>query len=204
MIRLTALLTAAVFALTACDVPQSQVSPKGESSQPRPINTVYSVAPPNVPSGPLVDNFARSFLNNIQARSITERREYCGYFYIDRSGNMQGTPPRAGTFAGCDMPAPTAGRGIVASYHTHGAYGRSYDNEVPSVIDLASDFQFGIDGYVSTPGGRVWLVDFQTRTTRQLCGLRCVTSDPGFVPQDEASIRQTYTIPTLQQRFASF
>ena len=204
MMRLTALLTAAAIALTACGAPQSQVNPKTGVSQPRQFNTGFTVAPPNVPSGPLVDNFARSFLDSIQAQSIAERREYCGYFFIDGAGRLQGTPPRAGTFAGCDMPAPTAGRGIVASYHTHGAYGRAYDNEVPSIIDLASDFQFGIDGYVSTPGGRVWLVDFQTQTTRQLCGLQCVTSDPGFVPQGEAGIRQSYSIPTLQRRFAGF
>ncbi|HCP82486.1 MAG TPA: hypothetical protein DIT67_13275 [Octadecabacter sp.] len=202
MMRLTALLTAAAFALSACDVPQGQMSPKGEFSTPEQYSTGFSVAPQNVPSGPVVDNFARSFLDGIQARSITERREYCGYFFIDQNGNLRGTPPRSGTFAGCEMPAPTAGLGIVASYHTHGAYGRAYDNEVPSVIDLASDFQFGIDGYVSTPGGRVWLVDFQTQSTRQICGLRCVTSDPGFVPQDENNIRQSYTIPTLQRRFA--
>ncbi|MCW1950397.1 MAG: DUF4329 domain-containing protein [Octadecabacter sp.] len=202
--KLTALLTAAAFALTACGVPQSQINPKGGMSQPRPINTGFTVAPSNVPSGPLVDTFAVNFLNSIQARSIAERREYCGYFFIDAAGLLQGTPPRPGTFAGCDMPAPAAGQGIVASYHTHGAYGRAYDNEVPSVIDLASDFQFGIDGYVSTPGGRVWLVDFQTQSTRQLCGLRCVTSDPGFVPQNEAGVRQSYSIETLQRRFAGF
>ncbi|SMX31584.1 DUF4329 domain-containing protein [Octadecabacter ascidiaceicola] len=202
MMRLTALLTIATVALSACGVPQVQVSPKGESSLPQQYNTGYSIAPPNAPSGPVVDNFARSFLDSIQARSIAERREYCGYFYIDPNGNLRGTPPRPGTFAGCEMPAPAPGLGIVASYHTHGAYGRVYDNEVPSVIDLASDFQFGIDGYVSTPGGRVWLVDFQTQSASQLCGLRCVTSDPGFAPQDEAGVRQSYTIPTLQRRFA--
>lgn len=204
MMRLTSYLTAAAFALSACSVPQSYVNPKSGMSQPVRVNTGFTVAPPNVPSGPLVDNFARSFLDSIQAQSISERREYCGYFYIDREGRLQATPPRAGSFAGCDMPAPVAGQGIVASYHTHGAYGRAYDNEVPSVIDLASDFQFGIDGYVSTPGGRVWLVDFQTQSARQLCGLRCVTSDPGFVPQNEAGVRQSYSIETLQRRFAGF
>jgi hypothetical protein len=71
------------------------------------------------------------------------------------------------------------------------------------VIDLTSDFDFGIDGYVSPPGGRVWLVDFQTRTTLQLCGLRCVTSDPGFLPQDEDKIRQSYSVQTLQRRSSS-
>jgi len=204
MMKLTALMTAATLALTACGVPQSQVSPKGEVSQPRQHNTGFTVAPSNAPSGPQVDNFARGFLDSIQAQSIAERREYCGYIFIDNTGQLQGTPPRPGSFAGCDMPIPRAGQGIIASYHTHGAYGRAYDNEVPSVIDLASDFQFGIDGYVSTPGGRVWLVDFQTQTTSQLCGLRCVTSDPGFVPQNEAGVRQSYSIETLQRRFAGF
>ncbi|AKS46236.1 protein of unknown function [Octadecabacter temperatus] len=204
MMKLTALMTAATFALTACGVPQSQVSPKGEVSQPRLYNTGFTVAPSNAPSGPVVDNFARGFLDSIQAQSIAERREYCGYIFIDGTGRLQGTPPRPGSFAGCDMPIPRAGQGIIASYHTHGAFGRAYDNEVPSVIDLASDFQFGIDGYVSTPGGRVWLVDFQTQSTQQLCGLRCVTSDPGFVPQGEAGIRQSYSIETLQRRFAGF
>ncbi len=208
MIRLTALLAAASLALTACDAPTSQTfvqpNPKGSVNQPRQINAGFSVAPANAPSGPSVDNFARNFLNDLQVPSIAHRREYCGYFFIGSDGRLQGSTPRRGTFASCDMPEPRAGQGIVASYHTHGAYGRQYDNEVPSVIDLTSDFDYGIDGYVSTPGGRVWLVDFQTRTTQQLCGLRCVTSDSGFVPQDEASIRQSYSVQALQRRTSAF
>ncbi|AGI68409.1 hypothetical protein OAN307_c28410 [Octadecabacter antarcticus 307] len=208
MIRLTAFLAAASIALAACDAPTSQTfvqpNPKGATSQTSQINAGFSVAPANAPSGPVIDNFARNFLNTLQVRSIAERREHCGYFFVSSGGSLQASTPRAGTFASCDMPAPLAGQGIIASYHTHGAYGRQFDNEVPSVIDLTSDFDFGIDGYVSTPGGRVWLVDFQTRSTRQLCGLRCVTSDPGFVPQDERSIRQTYTVQTLQRRSSIF
>jgi hypothetical protein len=204
MIRLTALLAAASIALTACDAPTSQTfvqpNPKGATSQSSQMNAGFSVAPANAPSGPLVDNFARNFLNTLQVRSIAERREHCGYFFIGSDGSLQASTPRGGTFASCDMPAPLVGQGIIASYHTHGAYGRQYDNEVPSVIDLTSDFDFGIDGYVSTPGGRVWLVDFQTRTTQQLCGLRCVTSDPGFVPFEEDRIRQSYSVQTLQRR----
>jgi len=199
MMKLITLLTAATLGLAACDAPNGQ-----SSFQPRQINAGFSVAPPNAPSGPVIDNFAVSFLNGIQARSFAERREYCGYFFIDRDGFIQGTPPRPGTFASCDMPAPLAGQGIIASYHTHGAYGRGFDNEVPSVIDLTSDFDYGIDGYVSTPGGRVWLVDFQTFSTRQLCGLRCVTSDPGFIPQGEAGIQTTYSMQALQRRSAGF
>ena len=208
MIRLTALLAAVSLSVSGCDAPVNptfvQPNPKGTSTQPRQINAGFTVAPPNAPSGAAVDNFARSFLNNIQARSFAERREYCGYFFIDADGQLQGTPPRPGTFASCDMPAPRRGQGIIASYHTHGAYGRGYDNEVPSAVDLLSDFEFGIDGYVSTPGGRVWLVDFQTQSARQICGLRCIASDPGFVPQDEAGIRQVYTPQSLQRRTANF
>ena len=233
MLRVTSLLAAVGLSLSACaPAPTGQIfvqpgpdtallQPMGQPSglvvQPQPSRvqsnvrippsaggTGVSVAPPNAPSGAVPDQFAVNFLNSIQARSIAEAREYCGYFFVNAQGQIQATPPVAGTFASCAMPAPRPGQGIFASYHTHGAYGPDYDNEVPSTLDLQLDFQFGIDGYVSTPGGRVWLVDFQTRSTRQLCGLRCVTSDPGFVPQGEAGIRQVFSLADLQRRMAAF
>lgn len=197
MFRLTGLIAAAAITLAGCAAPTGQTFKQPNSQG-------FSVAPLNAPSGAVVDTFARTFLNDLNVRSIREGREHCGYIFIDPQGRLQATPPRAGTFASCDMVAPRVGQGIIASYHTHGSYGRDYDNEVPSVIDLMSDFDYGIDGYVSTPGGRVWLVDFQTQTTRQVCGLRCVTSDGNFVPQGEASIRQSYSLPSLKQRSASF
>jgi hypothetical protein len=98
------------------------------------------------------------------------------------------------------MPEPLAGQGIIASYHTHGAFAPGFDNEVPSEIDLTSDFDYGIDGYVSTPGGRVWLVDFQTKSTVQVCGLRCVTSDVGYRPVGESTIQTSYTLQALRNR----
>ena len=209
MIRRTVLALAATLGLAACETaPTGQIfvqpNPKGTAVQPVRINEGFTVAPPNAPSGPVVDAFARNFLDTIQARSIRERREYCGYIRITAQGQLEATPPRPGTFASCDMPAPRRGMGIIASYHTHGAYGAGYDNEVPSTIDLLSDFDFGIDGYVSTPGGRVWLVDFQTQSTRQICGLGCVFQDPGFVPQGEANIRPAYNLVGLQRRSAQF
>lgn len=208
MLRSTLLSLTATLALTACAAPQTQTfvqpNPKGTSAFPSHQNAGFSVAPANAPSGQVVDTFASNFLNGLQAPSFAGRREFCGYFYIDSAGQLQGTPPRAGTVAACDMPAPRVGQGIIASYHTHGSFGRLYDNEVPSIVDLQSDFDFGIDGYVSTPGGRIWLVDFQTRSTRQICGLGCVAQDPRFVPQGEANIKQVYTIPDLQERAGRF
>lgn len=200
--RLSGAFVAAAMALAACDAPAPRSQTFVQPNQPQQAS--FSVAPRNAPSGPVVDNFAVNFLNSIQAQSIAERREYCGYIFIGADGFLQATTPRAGSFASCDMPAPRRGQGIIASYHTHGAYGRGYDNEVPSSIDLISDFDYGLDGYVSTPGGRVWLVDFQTLTTRQLCGLGCVVSDPGFRPQGEAGIRPVFTLPDLQRRSAQF
>lgn len=208
MIRSLVFALGGLIALAACDAPQEQVYLQPASSGPvavaRTANAGFSVAPPNAPSGPVVDNFARNFLNAIQPRSIAERREYCGYFYQDAAGQLQATPPIAGTFATCDMPAPRTGQGIIASYHTHAAYSRTYDNEVPSAVDLLSDFDYGIDGYVSTPGGRVWLVDFQTRSTRQICGIGCVASDPNFVPAAGDVIRATYSLRDLQMRRRGF
>lgn len=155
-----------------------------------------SVAPPAAQA----DAFARQFLDSIQAQSFAQQREFCGYFIHRLDGQIVATPPRPGTFASCQMPAPQPGQRIFASYHTHGAFGREYDNEVPSATDLQSDFDFGIDGYVSTPGGRVWRVEYDTRDTFQICGLGCVAVDPNFAPQGEAGILQRFTLGQLVRR----
>ncbi len=159
-----------------------------------------SVAPPAPPSAAEADAFARQFLNSIQARSIRERRELCGYFIQLPNGQITATPPVPGTFASCEQVAPRAGQGIFASYHTHGAYGAQYDNEVPSSTDLQSDFEFGIDGYVSTPGGRVWRIESDTREAIQICGRGCISVDRGFVPDGEAFILTRYTLADLARR----
>lgn len=195
--------------LAGCATPSvTGVSPKGE-----PLGAQYArsapapaapVVPANRPSDAQAHAFARAFLDSIQQPSIADRVEYCGYFYVTGDGSLAATPPRRGTFATCDMPSPRPGSGIYASYHTHGAFGKDYDNEVPSVTDLLSDFDFGLDGYVSTPGGRVWHVDHGTRSTRQVCGRGCVFVDPGFVPVGERAIRASYTLPQLGQRAGGY
>lgn len=199
MIR-TTLFALSVLSLSACEANTTRTV----SVTPAQTYTGLSVAPLGAPSGPVVDQFAVRFLDGLQAQSIAERREFCGYFFVDAAGQVQGTPPRRGTFATCEMPEPRAGQGIIASYHTHGAFDGGYDNEVPSAVDLTSDFDYGIDGYVSTPGGRIWLVDYQTRSTRQICGLGCVTSDPFFQPRDESAILPVFTVPELRRRNAGF
>jgi len=73
-------------------------------------------------------------------------------------------------------------------------------NETPSTIDLENDIRLGLNGYVSTPGGRVWRTNPDTKDTVQVCGLGCVTRDPGFVPRNEKAVLQRFTLPQLEQR----
>ena len=210
----------AALSLTACTeggnvvvyAPASTHSPATATNTPSgfngnnltPISTATAAAPVSPPANRPGDaqaaQFARAFLNAIQPESVARRAELCGYFYVDAAGNIAATEPRIGTFAGCEMPIPRQSQNIFASYHTHSAFARGYDNEVPSAQDLMSDFEFHIDGYVSTPGGRVWHVDYSSQETRQVCGLSCVYMDPGFRPVGEAQIRASYTVPALQQR----
>ena len=198
MHRLTIALLALVT-VSACAAPVETIS-KRPAIIPKAIQPQQaSFAPPPAEQAS-IDEFARSFLNSIQTQSIQERREFCGFFFRDSAGQLQATAPRRGSFASCNMPVPQRRDNIVASYHTHGAYGPQYDNEVPSTTDLLSDFQLGVDGYVSTPGGRVWRVSNANRDTSQVCGLGCVIRDPGFVPRNENQVRQRYTVATLTQR----
>lgn len=181
--------------------------PSGPASGSRSIGEISlgsfsgGIEPRAVVQGPpaeQADAYARNFLNQIQPRSFARGIELCGYFYIDAAGQIAATAPIAGTLATCTQPAP--GAAVFASYHTHGAYDGNYDNEVPSVGDLQGDFSFGIDGYVSTPGGRVWRIEADSQIAIQICGLRCVSVDPGFIPRDETGVRPTYTIAQLRQR----
>ncbi|MBU2993470.1 DUF4329 domain-containing protein [Octadecabacter sp. 1_MG-2023] len=193
MIRIAALLTTAVLAMTAC-APQvglnsQQVTPSGL----QPGNAGFSVVAAGSPTGFAVDQFAIGVLNGLQTVSIAEKREYCGYIWQDQFGQLQATVPVAGTRTGCEMNEPQIGTGILASYHTHGAYSPRLRGEIPSGIDLQGDFNYGINGYVSTPGGRVWLNDYATRSTRQLCGRACVFSDTGYDDRYDADIQQSYS-----------
>jgi hypothetical protein len=179
------------------------LSPKGEVlAGAHPRGGTVQVIVTDTPAG--ADDFARAFLNGLQVTSFAERREFCGYFYLDAAGNFAASPAARGTFAECEYDLPPRGGRVFASYHTHGAFGADYDNEVPSVTDLLSDFDFGIDGYVATPGGRLWKVDYAAQRTYQVCGLGCVLVDPGFQPRNESTVRSSYTLGQLQNRANQF
>ena len=158
-----------------------------------------SEEPPIIAQTNDIDVFAKSFLNNLQPVSIAEDREYCGYFFKTDAGQLAATAPLRGNEDSCDLYEPDDN--VLASYHTHGGFSDLYDNEVPSPDDVNGDFESKIDGYISTPAGRIWLVDFSAQIARQLCSETCVTSDPDTSRDDSEPVPQSFTLQELNARF---
>jgi len=143
---------------------------------------------------------AVGFLDGLQGQSFAENREYCGYFGLDRAGAFVASGPEPGGEDWCEARRP-AEFDIVASYHTHGAHGVEYWAEVPSPEDVESDMAEGVFGYISTPGGRVWLVDWRAGTATQVCGATCVAQDPDYDPGEAGPVGPFYTRADLAARF---
>ncbi len=145
--------------------------------------------------------FAREHLASLQARSFAESLEMCGIIFEDETDGLITTPVIDGDEATCDITYyDEPGMAPVASFHTHGAFGPDYDSEVPSVYDLESDFANEMDGYISTPGGRFWRVDWENRQALLICGEGCLPMDPNYRPCPIDDIPLVYTIETLQER----
>ena len=147
-----------------------------------------------------LDLFAVAHFDRIQPLSIRDNAEYCGLFGYDAAGNLAATRAARGDADGCAPHDEPPGFEVIASYHTHGAYSEDADAEVPSVDDLLSDFEEGIDGYVATPGGRVWLNLFADTMSFQICGPGCVVPDPNHRPCPGFAPAPEYTIDELRQR----
>jgi len=144
--------------------------------------------------------FATAILTDLQRRSFAENREYCGYLGRDAAGAFVTTRHAAGDEASCYLPAIPQGMVVLASYHTHGTYSPLYASEYPTTDDMETDRIDDIDGYIATPGGRLWYVDSDTMTVRQLCGVGCLPQDPRYRPDEAGEIRSAYTYRELQAR----
>ena len=156
--------------------------------------------PPLRTSSADANGFATQVLDSLQARSIAERREYCGLILRAPDGGLYTSPILSGGEDFCEMPSVIGD--VVATFHTHGSYSPDFDNEVPSLTDVAGDFSQRIDGYVATPAGRVWHIDFETRQIVLLCGPECVAFDPDNDPSDAGFVPPSFTLPELRARFA--
>ena len=168
--------------LSACDW---MVASESERSQPR--------------SDAEVD-FAKAVLNELQQQSFDQDREYCGFIGLDEEGEFIATDPIRGEKDGCQPEEPDADIDILASYHTHAAFSEGFDSERPSTDDLEADIEEGIDGYVATPGGRLWLNDAAVQQTRMLCGSFCLIHDSRYEPFEDLPLRSIYSLDQLRER----
>lgn len=69
------------------------------------------------------------------------------------------------------------------------------------MLDVEGDMSFGVNGWVATPGGRLWFIDGETGSTRQVCGRDCLPSDPNFFAEDYGPVAKEYTFEQLRRRF---
>jgi hypothetical protein len=142
----------------------------------------------------------RKVFTKLQPLSIRYDREYCGYIGTDAAGVLRATEPFPGDASSCLPPDPVDLAVIIASYHTHAAFSRDFHNEIPSQQDVEGDAEDGIDGYVATPGGRLWYVDGRAMTVHQICPVNCLPADPGFLFYDSGVVVKTYTLDALIEK----
>lgn len=139
----------------------------------------------------------RDIFETLNPISINDKVEYCGYIGFDENGDLAYSPPTRGDEGSCLADDPVNLSTVTTSYHTHGQYHPDYYNETPSGTDMEGDEDEGIDGWVATPGGRLWYIDTTDMETYQVCGIGCLPADPDFVVGDMGVIEQSYSYDDL-------
>lgn len=145
--------------------------------------------------------FVLGLMESMNALSVRFNREVCGYILRHPNGAYSSTKVSWGGHASCASLPLQGGVDVVSSWHTHAAWGEGYDGEVPSIQDVEGDMDQGINGWVGTPGGRLWHVDGRTGTMRQVCGRDCLPVDPNFFPEEHGPVAESYTLDALYARF---
>ncbi|MEM9969678.1 MAG: DUF4329 domain-containing protein [Pseudomonadota bacterium] len=141
----------------------------------------------------------KDLFRGLQPISVSENVEFCGYVGFDGTGLLRASTPVRGGADWCE-PVWPEDLEVTASYHTHAGYDPDSWSEIPSGDDMESDEAEGIDGYVSTPGGRLWYIDTEDMVTFQLCGIGCLPQDPRFRPEPADRIRQSYTYDEIVEK----
>ncbi|MEM7724262.1 MAG: DUF4329 domain-containing protein [Pseudomonadota bacterium] len=145
--------------------------------------------------------FVRGLMESMNALSVRFDREVCGFILREPDGTYSSTKVSWGGHASCASLPLEEGVTVVSSWHTHAAYSVNYDNEVPSIQDVEGDIRFGVNGWVGTPGGRLWFVDSKTETIRVVCDLDCLPSDPNATDRLHPPVPQSMTLTELYGRF---
>ncbi|MEX0349458.1 MAG: DUF4329 domain-containing protein [Paracoccaceae bacterium] len=135
---------------------------------------------------------------DLQEQSFATDLEYCGYLLRLPDGTLGFSEMVQGGHNGCTPELPQPGSTLLASMHTHGSYDPEVPAEFPTVIDIDSDRRERVNGFVATPGGRLWFIDSSVGRVTQLCGLNCLPQDPFFQAGDDGIIAQSYTRAELK------
>ena len=159
-------------------------------------------APPALAQSQAEVAFARQLLQGLQTGSFEANREFCGIIGLTGDGKLIASKPRRGGRGSCQPRDPRGAAEFIASFHTHAGFDEDYDSEVPSSDDVIGDMQDGLDGYLATPGGRLWFVDGQTGSARQICGLGCLPQDPDFTAGIWGPVSERYSLGQLEAREA--
>ena len=145
--------------------------------------------------------FVKSLMINLQERSFDANREFCGTIGIDEDGALVSSKPRRGWRSSCRPRDSRDAVEIISSFHTHGAFTTKSDSEVPSVNDVEADMSEGTNGWVATPGGRLWFINGQTGFAQMVCGLGCLPQDPDFEAGWSGPIPRSFTLEQLRDFF---
>lgn len=148
----------------------------------------------------LSQQYLAEFFAPIQEKSIADKREYCGYFGYNDAGELIATEPVMGEEDSCQSEPSDDMVEVIASYHTHGAFHYEADSETPSPADLEADVSEETDGYIATPGGRIWMNDHETEKAVLLCDRNCTVSDPNYDDAAFPAINGSYDLDGLYER----
>ena len=144
--------------------------------------------------------FVTKLFYAIQEKSFARNVELCGNIGYDEAGRLAISRINSGEEAACYLPQWPTKLDVIASFHTHSTYSVEYSSELPSSTDMESDESSGIDGWIATPGGRLWYVDSSEMVTFQVCGEGCLPQDPNYVPGPPGSIRDQYSYRAILKR----
>ncbi len=196
--RLAAFSFLALAVLSACAAPYDPSAARVLAPQGRP--DISGLGVPVIEATASGEELAlvTAILTDLQRRSFATGREHCGYIGLGPSGRWTASSIVAGDEAACPLPPAPPTMRVAASFHTHSTYSPFYASEWPTTQDVATDRASGIDGYISTPGGRLWHVDTDTMTVRQLCGRGCLPQDPDYVGAEDGPLRSVMTYEQLQ------
>lgn len=139
----------------------------------------------------------------LQPRSFALNLEFCGYVVRDEAGHLRLTGPVEGEAETCQAPWPERAARVLASWHTHGGFDVGMWNELPSDRDMRADRMEGVDGWLATPGGRLWHIDGKGMVATLVCGPRCLPSDPDYDPATTGVVGPRYSYWDLVERFGA-